>query len=174
MMCECDRHRYHVDMEFGIVEFLPSEGSSTAGGRIISTGLQNPVMPLIRYDTGDLATLADGPCPCGRHSPTAVSIDGRIEAVIVTPDGRQLGRLDHLFKGDSKILEAQFVQENVESLTVRIVRDDDYRQKDEDEFLHDLRTFVGDSIKIDFEYVSEIPRGPNAKFRQVISSVRST
>ena len=68
-------------------------------------------------------------------------------------------------------MEAQFVQQTVDSLTVRIVRDPGYAQTDEDAFLHDMRSFVGDAIDIDFEYVSEIPREPNGKFRQVISYV---
>ena len=37
-------------------------------------------------------------------------IDGRIESYIVTPDGRQLGRLDFLFKDSDRIEEAQLVQ----------------------------------------------------------------
>ena len=99
LICECERHRYHVDGEFGIVEFLAPNRHATAARRIVSTGLQNPVMPLIRFDTGDQATLADEPCSCHRRTPTATHIDGRIEAVIVTPDGRQLGRLDQPLQG---------------------------------------------------------------------------
>lgn len=169
---ECAKHRYHVDMEFGVMEFLPVDGAAENTRKIICTGLQNPAMPLIRYDTGDLATMADTPCDCGLHAPSIASIDGRIESYIFTPDGRQLGRLDHLFKGDNRILEAQFVQDRIEELLVRIVREDGYTKQHEAAFMDLLRAFVGDELRVTIEYMPEIPRTRFGKFRQVISNVQ--
>ena len=63
------------------VEFLKEngEGESDAGevARVVVTDLTNRVMPLIRYDTGDLAKKLDTPCPCGRSYPLMSHIDGR-------------------------------------------------------------------------------------------------
>jgi phenylacetate-CoA ligase len=46
-------------------------------GEVVVTAL-NPVYPLLRFGTGDLAVMADGPCPCGRTAPRLARILGRI------------------------------------------------------------------------------------------------
>ncbi len=174
IISQCEAGRYHVDMEFGIVELLPVKDAPPNLRRIVCTGLRNPVMPLIRYDTGDLATISSTPCPCGRESPCVERIDGRIESYVVTPDGRQLGRMDHLFKEASGIEEAQFVQHTVHDLTVKLVRGKAYTERAERAFMADLRALVGDAIRITVEPVDDIPRNANGKFRQVISHVAAS
>jgi phenylacetate-CoA ligase len=49
-------------------------------GEIVATTF-NRVYPLIRFGTGDLSLLTEGPCPCGRTSPRLVRILGRIDQV---------------------------------------------------------------------------------------------
>jgi len=167
----CERHMYHVDMEFGAVEFLPLDGMPANVRRIVCTGFRNMAMPLIRYDIGDIATLSEAPCPCGRQSPTVEKIDGRIESYIITPDGRQLGRLDFFFKDTAKIKEAQLIQVTVSSVTVRVVRSSGYSSTDETSLVCDMRRYLGDQIDIQIEYLDAIPREANGKFRQIVSSV---
>ena len=168
---ECERHIYHVDMEFGVVEFLPLAGMPDNMRRIVCTGFHNFAMPLIRYDIGDIATLSGKPCSCGRQSPAVEKIDGRIESYIITPDGRQLGRLDFLFKDSAKIEEAQLVQDNINSVTVKIVRSPGYDSTDERSLDNEMHRYLGDKINIKFEYLSAIPRETNGKFRQIVSHI---
>jgi phenylacetate-CoA ligase len=47
-------------------------------GEIVGTTF-NKVYPLIRFGTGDLSTLSDTPCPCGRTSPRLIKILGRLD-----------------------------------------------------------------------------------------------
>jgi len=168
---ECEKHVYHVDMEFGVVEFLPMEGMPGNVRRIVCTGLKNSAMPFLRYNIGDIATLTDSPCSCGRKAPTIQKIDGRIESYIVTPDGRQLGRLDFLFKDSDQVKEAQLVQDAPDHLTARIVRGNGFKGKDEHALLELMREYMGNTIRIEFEYLEEIPREANGKFRQIVSHV---
>lgn len=168
---ECERNTYHVDMEYAAVEFLEVEGAPGDTCRIVGTGFHNPAMPLIRYDIGDLATIGQQACPCGRSAPTVERIDGRIESYLVTPEGRRLGRLDWLFKDRSAVSEAQLLQDAIDHVTIKVVRSPNYATKDEDELLTDMREFMGTSIRIDVDYVDTIPREANGKFRQVISNV---
>lgn len=168
---ECEKHRYHVDMEFGVVEFLPLEGLPANTRRIVCTGLHNPAMPLIRYDIGDVATLSENGCSCGRAAPTVTRIDGRIESYILTPDGRQLGRLDFLFKDTPNVEEAQLIQDSLEEVTLRVVRGPRYSAADERHLLDNIRTYLGDQIRIRWDYVPEIPREANGKFRQIVSRI---
>jgi len=168
---ECEHHAYHIDMEFGIIEFLPMPGMPENVRRVVCTGLRNPAMPLIRYDIGDVATLSEKTCPCGRKSPIVEKIDGRIESYIITSDGRQLGRLDFLFKESCHVEEAQLIQNDLDNLVVKVVKNRHYGAKQELTLLSDLRSYLGPQIKIEIHYVDRIPREPNGKFRQIVSSV---
>ena len=170
---DCENGHYHVDMEFGHIEFLPLEGSAPNVRRMICTGFWNEAMPLIRYDIGDLATLPsqEVECSCGRKAPVVEKIDGRIESYIVTPDGRQAGRLDFIFKDSQYIEEAQFIQDDISMVKIKVVRCDGYSSKHEKELLADLRKYLGDVIRFEIDYVAEIPRTANGKFRQIVSTV---
>jgi len=168
---ECEYHNYHVDMEFGIIEFLPLPGMPDHVRRIVCTGLTNPAMPLIRYNIGDIATLSYAKCPCGRQAPLVEKIDGRIESYIITPDGRYLGRLDFLFKNTDAIEEAQLWQDALHHVTVKIVRSPHFGTKHEKALIEELRKYLGSEIRIELEYLDEIPRDSNGKFRQIVSTV---
>ena len=61
---ECDHGGLHVNDDNLLVEVLKEPGKKT--GRILVTDLNNYAMPLIRYDTEDIASTISGSCPCGR------------------------------------------------------------------------------------------------------------
>ena len=169
---ECEKHTYHVDMESGVIEFLPTDYDSGGMSNVIVTGTCNPAMPLIRYEINDLATLSDKPCLCGREGPVVERIDGRIESYILTPDGRQLGRLGgFLFKNAFQVKEGQLIQHELNRVTVKVVPREGYSAEDEKHVLAEIREYLGDSIEIDIERVPEIPREPNGKFRHIVSTV---
>ena len=48
-------------------------------GELVITTLQRRAMPLLRYRTGDMASLLDGPCACGSPLPRLGPVLGRIE-----------------------------------------------------------------------------------------------
>ena len=171
---ECDHGSLHVKPEHSVLEFLSPEGRPARPGElaeIVATGYGNEAFPLIRYRTGDTAIVSDRPCECGRGGPTVVSVTGRVEDIVVTPEGRHVGRLDHVFKDSSNVREAQLIQESEDTLTVRIVRRDDYNEADTTLITHALRERLGDRMQFHFEFVDRIPRGPNGKFRFVVSKV---
>jgi phenylacetate-CoA ligase len=101
----------------------------------------------------------------------ALSVTGRVEDIIVTPEGRHVGRLDHVFKDSSNVREAQLLQETPDTLVVRIVRREDYGPEDTERVTQYLRERLGDRIRFEFQFVDQIPRGANGKFRFVISRV---
>ena len=86
----CEAGRYHVHREHCLIEIVDDEGRACAPGetgRMVITGLSNFAMPLIRYDTGDLAETSDGPCPCGRTLPSFGDIVGRYGRAAYLPPG---------------------------------------------------------------------------------------
>jgi phenylacetate-CoA ligase len=169
---ECTVGRLHLWPEVGSVEVVgdsPSHGSSSD---LVCTGLLNKDMPLIRYHTGDQGALAGElePCGCGRALPILASVDGRTDDLLFTMDGRRIGRLDPLFKGDLPIQEAQIVQEELNRLRVRYVPAPDFRPHHETVIAHRLQERMG-MVEVVMEPLNAIPRGPNGKFRAVICNL---
>ena len=77
---ECPLGSYHINAEHVIVEVVDDNGSPAAPGtlgRVLVTTLRNRLMPLIRYEIGDYAIAAEGPCRCGRTLPLIGRIAGR-------------------------------------------------------------------------------------------------
>ena len=174
---ECDHGTLHAWPEVGIVEILDRCGGAVPPGRqgrLVATGLLNPAMPLVRYDSGDRLTAPSrsASCPCGRTLPHFGTVEGRADDVIVTPDGREVGRLDPVFKADLPVAEAQIHQASRERLIVRVVPLPGFDSSAETEITTRLRDRVGKDMTVDIEPVAAIARTANGKFRAVTSDVR--
>jgi len=173
-MTECPERSLHVDMEFCIVEVeVHEETDDYVRGPLLVTGLSNDATPFLRYRVGDVGTRSKRACPCGRPGDVFLEIDGRIEDYVMTPDGRLVGRLDHIFKEQLDVAEAQVLQETKDALEVLIVPRKSYDEGSEQKLLGEFRSRLGEEIEIRFRHVSEIPREPNGKFRAVKSRVGS-
>lgn len=168
-MSECERGALHVDEDFAAVEFAPNPDGP--GHKVIGTNFTNPATPLVRYDVGDVVTLADEACPCGRPGRVVTSIDGRQEDYVILGNGSRLGRMDHVFKDMVNVREAQIYQELPGEMTVRVVRGDGYSDEDEDSLLREARKRVGDRMSIDVKYVDHLKRSPTGKLRFVVSDI---
>jgi phenylacetate-CoA ligase len=171
-MSECEQGRLHVDMEFGIVEVeVEQESEDWVRGPLLVTGLSNPATPFVRYRIGDVGTRSKSPCPCGLQGDVFLDVDGRIEDFVVTPDGRRVGRLDHIFKNQLDIAEAQILQENLDSIELRVVPRNSFDARAKEGLLKEIRSRLGETIRIELRLVDEIPREANGKFRAVKSAV---
>ena len=85
---ECERRSgFHVSADSHIVEVSSPPGRP---GSMIATALGMRTMPIIRYETGDVAEWNDGPCPCGRQLPVLSRIMGRAVDSVTLPDGQRL------------------------------------------------------------------------------------
>jgi phenylacetate-CoA ligase len=170
---ECVAGRLHIWPDAGFIEILDwdSDRAVPPGttGRIVATGLINPEMPLVRYETGDSGALDpdDAPCECGRTLPRLLCIEGRNDDILWTRDGRPIGRLDPVFKAGLHIKEAQVVQESIDRVVVRLVPLDGYTSADEVQITSRLKERMG-SIEVAFERLPSIPRERNGKFRAVV------
>jgi len=172
---ECPKGKFHIRIDHSVVEILDDQNQSVLpgeSGRLVVTGFGNYATPLIRYDIGDRVIRSkEEKCSCGRSGLLLDQIIGRKEDYILTPDGRYVGRLDHLFKDVTTVKAAQLIQNSIDELIIRIVKDDSYTLKDEMAILQEARFRLGDSIKIKFEYVSEINRTRSGKLRFIVSNI---
>lgn len=172
-MTACRLNRLHVDMEFCIVELeeVHEETDEYERGPLMATGLGNYAMPLFRYRLGDVGTRLKHPCECGRPSDVFLEIDGRIEDYVVTPRGDRIGRVDHIFKQQFDVAEAQIVQEQVEAIDLFVVPKESFDESSRKRLLSAVRERLGEEIEVSLHLVESIPREENGKFRAVRSSI---
>lgn len=171
---ECEKGEMHIQTLHSVFEMVDRDGQPVREGSeagIVGTGLENFAMPLIRYRVGDVACPAFGRCTCGRGYPLVERILGRVEDYVVTPEGRYVGRLDHVFKQDLKVKEAQLIQEAPDLLKVRVVRGNGYSETDTRSIIDGLQERLGSSMRYEVDFVDEIPRERNGKSRFVINKV---
>ena len=173
---QCAAGRYHLRPESGVFEFLDDDGRPVGPGEtgeIVATSFAQWKMPLVRYRTGDLATLPasePGPCPCGCVHPTVDKIEGRREDLIWTRDGRWIGMVNYrTLKTITPIAEAQIVQTAPDAFTLRLVMTpgatvDDVRPLVEKKF----RGLLGYDAEMTLEPVDALPRGAGGKLRAVV------
>ena len=100
-----------------------------------------------------------------------LEVDGRIEDYVLTPDGRLVGRMDHAFKEQLDVAEAQILQKDQDSIDLMIVPRATYNEASHRSVLKEIRSRLGDEIQVRIHLVSSIPREPNGKFRAVKSRV---
>jgi phenylacetate-CoA ligase len=165
---ECENGMLHVDEDFSAVEFIPVE--SGEGFKIIGTNLSNLAMPLIRYDTGDIATLGNN-CSCGRPGRVVYQVDGREEDYIILKDGTRHGRTASIFKYMHNIKEAQLYQKVPGIVSVRIVPSPRFSKNDERLLIYKFAERFRDQLNIVIDYKTNLERTKNGKLRFVISDV---
>ncbi len=52
-------------------------------GELVFTTLTKEALPLLRYRTGDIGSLADAPCPCGRGTVRLTGLRGRLDDMLI-------------------------------------------------------------------------------------------
>lgn len=177
-ICTCGQGKLHAQNSYGYHEIVDAQGQSIPNGeegRLVCTGLYNHAMPLLRYDTRDIAAFAKiQSCACNSNRPVVDHIVGRIEDVVVTPEGRLVGRLDAAFKYSNNILLAHIYQPDRGHIIVKLVPTENYTyETDEQPLMDELRKRLGEKIDISIQKTDEenIPRSPKGKVRFVISDV---
>ena len=168
-MSDCDAGGLHVSPEYGVVEF----GESGTGGELITTGLFNRAMPLLRYRTGDLGRPSAEPCQCGRALPLVEELLGRTDDRVVTPEGATVGPapLSIAFQAVPGIRRSQIVQDRIDAIDVLLEVDDTFTEESIDQLLVALRRRLGPTIRIGIDRVDSIPRTAAGKHRLIRSAL---
>jgi len=174
---ECSAHQgHHLNMDYGITEIVNDNGDPVNAGHmgwIVGTGLHNYAMPLIRYKTNDVSAIGVKHCSCGRRFPLLQDVTTKAEDIITTKDGRFISSsvLTHPFKPLVNIIESQIIQEDITNIKIKIVKSHAYRDEDTESLLTEMQRRLGPGMEIHIDFVNEIPRTSNGKFRWVVSKV---
>lgn len=177
LVMECEAGRMHINPLMGIVEIRDAEDGPVAPGEIgdvVVTSLIRRTMPLIRYRIGDTAVSTGyaADCPCGLRWPMIGDVTGRSEDFVVTRDGRRIGYLCfHATKNLGGIKEAQIVQRGYDTFVCNIVEiadDPTVRETNESRIRDELARRIGHRVEVEFQYLAEVPRGANGKFKAVL------
>lgn len=169
---ECSHHSgLHVNESDCLVE-IDSPDPFHVPGQILVTYLRNFAMPLIRYQTGDVAQFeSHSACPCGRTTLRLASVLGRKSDMIRTASGSLIHGeyFTHLFYGEREIVEFQFVQETLEKYVLRVVADPAKVAVSEAGWRSKILDAVGHSSELRIECVKQVPLLKSGKRRFTIS-----
>ncbi len=172
----CEHLRYHEDHEFGILECGDAlvDEAGRRSGTVLGTGFGNLAFPLIRYEIGDTAVWEkeDLRCTCGRQSRVITRIEGRQDDYVITPEGRRIMRFDYLFKETPHVRESQIVQDRLGEIRILIVQRPGYSAEEERYIKTEVERWISPRLQLRFEYVPEIERERNGKFRAVLSRLQ--
>ena len=177
---ECDAHQgHHVVAEGYIVEVLKDGRPAQPGevGEIVITDLNNYCLPFLRYRIGDLGEAMDAQalCPCGRGLPRIGRIEGRVQSIIIGADGQYLPGtfFAHLLKDYGHTFRHyQVVQEARDAITFKIVKGERYTDESLHEVLAVLQRFLGAAMRIEVEFVDNIPMVRTGKRLAVVSKLK--
>ncbi len=168
---ECEYGRLHIDEDMAATEIMPNPDGF--GYRVIGSAFTNLALPLLRYDVGDVVTVSDETCLCGRPGRILASVDGRKDDYVVLPNGVRLGGwIDIIFKDMVHIREAQVYQQKTDEIILRVVPAAAYSPQDEITLLHLAQKRVGDDVAVRIAYFDRLERAPNGKLRCVISEIK--
>jgi phenylacetate-CoA ligase len=172
--CDC-ASRHHLNIASYVIEMLALDSDKPASpgelGRVVVTDPFSRAMPLIRYDTGDLATLG-GACSCDLPRPTLQRLEGRLAELVVGADGQRISpyALNSTMGDLEDIVQFQFVQKNDKSYELRLCTLPSFHQ--EELLRYRLLDILGADAKLKLSYVEQIPPLPSGKRSSIISEAR--
>lgn len=175
LVSECGEGSLHISPDVGLVEFINADGKPARPGEaaeMVCTGFLNYDQPLIRYRTGDWAVLGAEPCKCGRSMPVVKNLAGRDEDIITGKDGRQMVRFHGIFIDLPNIIQGQVIQKSYIDYVIKVITQSSLSVRESETIEHRMKTQLGNDIRISIEEVTQIPAGPNGKFKAVISEIK--
>ncbi len=171
----------HVNADWVVLEVVDDENRhvppGTKGSKVLVTNLSNRVQPFIRYEVGDVLTMAGEPCGCGSNMPLIASIEGR-SADMFRINGangeRSLSPLlfQHVLEKQLEAREYQIIQEEPNKFRIRLeplpgtsLNTDGTREAILEHF---KEVNVDEDLELEIEIVDRIAGNEDKKFRRIV------
>lgn len=177
MAWECrERLGLHVNMDVVFLEFLKDGEQVSPGekGEVVATSLFRFVTPMIRYRVGDIVTLSDEECTCGREMPLIKNIEGKTVDFIKMSDGRMISpyavinSIQHI-KG---IAQFQVVQKKLKKIVINIEKGKKFTRNTLAQIKSVCTELFGYDMEIGINLVEDFPIKRGKKFRLVQSLIQ--
>jgi phenylacetate-CoA ligase len=170
---QCTEGNHHV-LDLGVIIEIVDDNYNilTEGevGKVLITDLHNTVMPLIRYEIGDLGVRMSINCKCGSKFSTIRSPIGRDTDVIKLSNGITLfvHYFTFLFEYYSEILQFQVREIWQDELLIYLKVTENFSDKLRQEIESKIMNYCKGGVKTKIELVKEIPLERSNKRRLVI------
>ena len=166
----------HIPEEMIIETVNPQTGKQVEPGEIgevVATPF-NKIYPLIRFGTGDLSSITDEPCSCGRTSSRLTGILGRVgEEVKVRGMFIHPRQVEEVMAKFAQISNFQAVVSRIgerDELTLNLELEDE--TVDRDKLTHDLSKIFQGICRVRADKIQFVKKGSISKERKVISDER--
>ncbi len=88
MFTECgEQNGFHIWSDIALVEVIDTKTGEQLEpgekGELTLTMLQKEALPMIRYRIGDISSIEEDICPCGRTHPRVTRIQGRVDDMLI-------------------------------------------------------------------------------------------
>ncbi|TDI96862.1 MAG: phenylacetate--CoA ligase family protein [Caldithrix sp.] len=176
--CE-NRENFHLHEDLCHVKIVNADGEEVADdekGEVVISNLVNRGTVLLNYRLGDIASISNRKCSCGRTLSLLSEIEGRVEDIIILPDGQFVHPrvVWSIFKHKNEVLQYQLIQHELMLFELKLVTSGQETVNGFlNELLTDLREVLGESSTIEAEFYNELPRQNRGKFRSVMSYCKS-
>lgn len=179
---ECPvREGLHIEETLCYIEITDKDGNVLPDGTpgfVTTTDLENYAFPFLRYHVGDMASLRESPCPCGRNSRRFGEVLGRAGRLIYNKQGVPISptMLPIMLYPDLDYhkQENQVLYNKIDRFQIRQDKEGDIqillkmkKKEDEDPGQYSYvrknyeKHFIGSSVALSF--VDEIPPLPSGK-----------
>ena len=174
---ECPSGNMHVTAEDIVVEIIDGAGKVLPpgqSGEIVVTHLATPDYPFIRYRTGDIGTLGEEACPCGRGLLILKDIQGRSTDFVVAQDGTVMHGLAliYVLRDIPGVARFKIVQESLDLTRVWVESNAEFDSSISRETITaGLKARLGQTVEVDVQMVEMLPAEKSGKHRYVSSKI---
>lgn len=168
----CPAGGYHVMAENVILETVRADGSPAdvgTPGDLIVTNLNGYAMPFVRYRTGDVVTLLDGRCRCGRALPVIDQPAGRRVDFLRSADGAAISgqSVTRDILAVAGVYDYRVLQDRADRVRVTLVGGSEFRPDGPTRLMRVLQDRLGPTMTVDIEQVDRLPPHPSGKHHYV-------
>jgi phenylacetate-coenzyme A ligase PaaK-like adenylate-forming protein len=175
----------HINADWAVLEVVDADyrpvPPGEPGKKVLITNLPNRVQPFVRYEIGDVVTMAARTCRCGSRLPRVERIDGRAADSFWIADGpthRQM--INSVFKNafdyTREVREWQAIQREPNRIAIRLEllpgatldSDHAWRSLNRQLDLYGFRELVDVSLEVVPKLEADAATG---KFRRIVSLV---
>jgi phenylacetate-CoA ligase len=172
----CERRTgFHVHEDLCHVRIARRDGSTAASGeqgQVVISNLVNRATVLLNYPIGDVASMLETSCPCGRTFKLMSELEGRVEDIVTLADGTFVHprAVWQVLKRLPEILQYQLVQHEPRRFSLALATVDGAAfDRALACSLPELTQLLGNDVTIDAIRRGEVDHGGGGKFRAVSS-----